>query len=268
MRNLRQAQHVLAVAGLYTGSLDGVDGPKTRAAVVAVAATSVQSVPASRRPKAAAQYLLNQMGYEAGTVDGYWGHNSQNAYEAMLYEKTHGKKLKLDREPIRSKPEGNSVAFPRQRDCAKFYGKPGKGSSQVARQLVRVPTYEMGLDWNMRTKVTSISLHKKCADSAAQAFVQVEEHYGYARLKRLGLTRFAGSYNPRKMRGGSSWSMHAYACAIDFDARPNGLTMRCPQAKFCDPEYTDFFDIWEAHGWVSLGRAIGRDWMHIQAARL
>ena len=46
------------------------------------------------------------------------------------------------------------------------------------------------------------------------------------------------------------------------------MTTRCPQALFCGHEYRKFFDICEAHGWLSLGRAIGRDWMHVQAATL
>ena len=62
--------------------------------------------------------------------------------------------------------------------------------------------------------------------------------------------------------------MHAYGCAIDHYAAPNGLTTRAPQALFSGKDYVEFFDIWESFGWVSLGRAIGRDWMHIQAARL
>jgi hypothetical protein len=94
------------------------------------------------------------------------------------------------------------------------------------------------------------------------------QHYGYPKIQELGLNRFAGSYNHRKMRGGSSWSMHAYGCAIDFYAEPNGLRTRCPDALFCGQDYIAWFDIWESVGWTSLGRAIGRDWMHIQAASM
>jgi hypothetical protein len=34
------------------------------------------------------------------------------------------------------------------------------------------------------------------------------------------------------------------------------------------PEYAPFLDLWEAEGFVSLGRARNFDWMHVQAARL
>lgn len=113
-----------------------------------------------------------------------------------------------------------------------------------------------------------MTIHEKCADSAERALREIAKNYTLPTLQRLGLDRFAGSYNHRKMRGGDSWSMHAYGCAIDFYAAPNGLRTPCPTALFCGEEYKTFFDIWEAEGWTSLGRAINRDWMHIQAARL
>jgi len=80
--------------------------------------------------------------------------------------------------------------------------------------------------------------------------------------------RFAGSYNPRKMRGGSQYSMHAYGCALDFYAAPNGLRMRCPDALFCGPQYKPFLDIMEKHGLLPAIRLWGADAMHFQMARL
>jgi hypothetical protein len=126
----------------------------------------------------------------------------------------------------------------------------------------------MRLDYDMSTVVTRIRLHEECALSAKEALTEIYFSYGEDDLVRLGLNRLAGGYMHRRMRGGSAWSMHAYGCAIDFFAGPNGLTTRCPTALFCGREYVKFFDIWEKHGWVSLGREIGRDWMHVQAARL
>lgn len=83
-----------------------------------------------------------------------------------------------------------------------------------------------------------------------------------------GIDRYAGAYTHRKMRGGSKWSMHAFGCAIDFYAEPNGLRTRCPQALFCGTDYKDFLDIMEAHEWLPAIRLWGADAMHFQRARI
>ena len=269
---IQKAQTVMAATGAYTGALDGYYGAKTAEAVEATLRKYAPDFPGkvssrSRRLVAAMQALLENAGYEPGAIDGYVGHNTENAYAAFLLKTQTGRDLVVDRSPIR-RDAPTSTKFPLQRDCKAFYGAPGKGNSEVARQLISVPTYDMRIDWALQKHTRSIQLHRKCADSAEQAFRDIAEAYGPERLRELGLDRFAGSYNPRQMRGGKAWSMHAYGCAIDFYAQPNGLTMRCPDALFCGEEYVTFFDIWESHGWISLGREIGRDWMHVQAARL
>lgn len=269
---LEKTQRLLASKGLYTGAIDGVWGIATSTAIerlnwpkYTLASTSGKLGFSGRRLwAAAAQVILTEQGYEPGKIDGYWGHNSQNAYMAWATKQVTGKPLVIDRTPAPSY-QPKITAFPRQRDCATFYGTPG---AEVADQLVWINTYPMVIDWNTKQSISRIKVHKKCADSAEAVFAEVSKQYGADEIRKLGLHRFAGSYNHRRMRGGTAWSMHAYGCAIDFYAQPNGLTARCPQALFCRPEYKTFFDIWEAHGWTSLGRAIGRDWMHVQAASL
>lgn len=72
----------------------------------------------------------------------------------------------------------------------------------------------------------------------------------------------------RKMRGGSKWSMHAWGIAIDIDPSNNRLRWGKDKARLARPEYDEWWQIWEGHGWTSLGRVKDYDWMHIQAARL
>lgn len=252
----------------YTGTIDGIYGPQSRRAIDNALSTTpmLASWLYDRRGIAAAQVLLNEHGFEAGKVDGLAGVNTNEAFRAWQHEKTTGRPLRLDRTP----PPGytpRATSFPSQARVAAFYGAPGTNRLINQLRMFALPL-PMRIDWDLDTTVTRVQLHQKCGDSAMTAILEVIRHYGEKRWRELGLDRNAGTYNPRKMRGGTSWSMHAYGCAWDFFAGPNGLTTRCPQALFCGQEYQAFFDIWEKHGWTSLGRAIGRDWMHVQAAHL
>jgi D-alanyl-D-alanine carboxypeptidase len=156
--------------------------------------------------------------------------------------------------------------LPRQSECAAFYGKPGP---EIEAQLVMADLpFNLRLDWDLTKTVSRVRLHRKCASAFVAAMTDVHEAYGAKSCSDLGIDRFAGAYNHRKMRGGSTWSMHAYGCAADFYAAPNGLRVRCPDALFCRPEYTRFLDIMERHGWLPAIRLWGADAMHFQMARL
>jgi hypothetical protein len=263
-------QRLLAAAGYYTGAIDGDIGTKSLAAIDAILTTHAAECTtdpsawsAKRRQIGAGQLVLKHAQCDPGVVDGYAGNQTIGALLAWNHRQTYGRDLELDR--TRTGPAIDSD-FPKQSQCSTYYGNPGPA---VERKLVLVDLpFAMRLDWNLPKKVTRVQLHTRCADSAREAMKEILRKYGNDELRRLGLDRHAGTYNHRRMRGGTAWSMHAYGCAWDFHAAPNGLTTRCPQALFCGREYRKFFDIWEAHGWVSLGRAIGRDWMHVQAARL
>jgi len=62
--------------------------------------------------------------------------------------------------------------------------------------------------------------------------------------------------------------MHAWSIAIDFDPARNKLSWNNTRARLAKPDAVKFWELWEAEGWVSLGRARNYDWMHVQAARL
>lgn len=271
---VRQVQTLLSAAGYYNGSIDGVLGDKSWKGITTLlnsrgkeATSDVTKWSSDRRAIGAAQLVLKYAGYSTMQIDGYWGNITEGAFVEWNHKRTTGGHLILPTTPVPGytpKP----TAFPKQSAVTSFYGAAGVGGA-AEKQLIMVDLpFPMRIDWNLDQKATRVQLHKKCADSALAALRAIVQHYGEAELRRLGLDRNAGTYNPRRMRGGSSWSMHAYGCAWDFYAAPNGLNTRCPAALFCKPEYKAFFDIWEAHGWTSLGRAIGRDWMHVQAASL
>lgn len=151
--------------------------------------------------------------------------------------------------------------WPLQRDCMSFYG--GVGLRQVKLAL----PFAMRLAWDKGTPIRAISVHEKVHDSAARAFERIADAYDEAARKKLGLDLFGGSLNVRQMRGGSSYSMHSWGIAIDFDPERNQLKWGRDRARLAQPDAETFWKIWEGEGWVSLGRAQNRDWMHVQAAR-
>lgn len=271
--SIKDAQAVLAAAGFYVGAIDGRDGPMTQAAVIETGRAlndrytqtpSAWSV--DRQRVAAVQAALDRLGYEPGVADGLIGHNSKNALEAFLHKRAYGKPLVIPRLPDQPQAKPIKAAVPRQAECDAFYGVPGE---QIKARLVTVNLpYAMRLDYDLGTSISRVTLHQKCAPSFIEAMIAVRAEYRHARQTALGLDRYAGGYMHRKMRGGSRWSMHAYGCAVDFYAEPNGLTTRCPRALFCGAEYKPFLDIMESHGWLPAIRLWGSDAMHLQMARL
>lgn len=224
-------------------------------------------VSVERMRVAAAQLILDAAGYKVGVIDGYWGNQTEGAWLEWSHEHIFGTKLSLPKTPPKDYVSPKSK-FPKQKDCAAFYGKPL--STQLESQLVYIePPFRMVLEWDRQSVVSRIRIHQKCSKEALAALEKIGRIYGQPEIDRLGFHLFAGSYVPRPMRGSkSTWSMHAYGCALDFNSGKNGLTTRAPQASFSHPDCKEYFDIWESVGFVSLGRAIGRDWMHVQAATL
>ncbi|TYB83980.1 M15 family metallopeptidase [Oceaniovalibus sp. ACAM 378] len=266
--DVRQIQMLYASAGYYRGAIDGDPGPLTRDAAVVIErnANAIRSHwPWPRRLIAAAQTVLDAQGHEPGVIDGYAGHNTSEALTSWLSEQA-GVPADVRRAPLPSR--ATPTRLPRQAEVATAYGTPGPGGTVEQRLGWAETPAPMRLDWDLDTTVTRLRVHGLCAEPLTAALAAVLDHYGEAEWRRLGLDRYAGGYNPRRMRGGTSWSMHAYGCAIDIFAAPNGLRTRCPAAGFCGSEYQPFLDIMERHGWLPAIRLWGADAMHFQMARL
>jgi hypothetical protein len=153
--------------------------------------------------------------------------------------------------------------WPTQAQCRKFYGAPGTGHTML------VLPFPMYLAWDHGVEIKRFTIHSKCAASALRVFNEIAKLYPSDQIRRdVGIAYFAGCYNNRPMRGGSQPSMHAYACAIDFDDGRNQLKFDKKQARLAKPDCEPFWQAWEKEGWVSLGRSRNFDWMHVQAARL
>lgn len=143
------------------------------------------------------------------------------------------------------------------------FGKAGDESN-----LVNVPVpanYPLKYEGK---RVKTIRFHKLGADRLAAALNDIINHYG-ADIETVapGACVYDGSYNFRKTTGASSYSIHSWGIAIDFDASKNTMKMSAPQARLSQPVYKPFFDILEHHGFMSLGRRGNYDWQHIQMCK-
>lgn len=147
------------------------------------------------------------------------------------------------------------------RSGASCFGKPG--NEGVLTSIV--PPYPLYFEGQ---QVRSIRVHELIAPHVQEALREVLEHYGQEAITRLGLDVYGGSYAYRATSTGSALSMHAWGIALDFAPETNAYSTRAPRATLSAEECRPWWEIWESHGAVSLGRRCGYDWMHLQFARL
>lgn len=233
MTNTHQVQVRLIELGLLKGSPDGILGPRTKTAIRA---------------------FQRMQGLK---VDGIVG--AQTA--GRLWPPADPERDIPDA-GLRPVPSGTPL-WPQQRDVPMFFGM--KGADQVTLQV----PYRMVLAWDRRRVVRQFSVHRKVHDSAARVFSKVAAASDAALRAELGLDLFAGCLNVRKMTGSATqWSMHSWGIAIDFDSARNPYAWGRDRARLARADAAWFWDLWEAEGWISLGRERNKDWMHVQAPRL
>lgn len=147
------------------------------------------------------------------------------------------------------------------RSGASCFGAPGN-EAVLAAIVPAYPLYFEGV------AVRTIRVHEIIASHVQAALREVLEHYGQEAVSRLGLDIYGGSYAYRAATSGKSLSMHAWGIALDFAPAANAYSMRSPRASLSGKECVAWWEIWESHGAVSLGRQCDYDWMHVQFARL
>ena len=259
--------------GVDVGPIDGIPGRRTMAGVKKWLDWCVEGndwVDWSDECKMVLiiQAMAKYHGIDPGELDGRWGPMTEQAYEE-LYRLSKG----LDKEDDRADEEVRGVvthyddacmAWPSQdeKSLNEFFGPKGENIVSVH------PPYQHYLAWATDVRVATIKLNAKVTESVQQVWQQVVDAYGRKAIHDLGLDLFAGSNAMRKKKGGSTWSLHSWAIAIDYDSAHNRLRWGKDRARFAKPEYDEWWQIWEDEGWTSLGRQRNFDWMHIQAARL
>ena len=237
--------------------LDGKPGPVTYRALLAVPEIPTHW-PKTRQLRAMIQVGLAKHGYNPGPVDGYWGPQTDYAYDAFKRQEL----VWRDEEGVGNVKLTGRWPNQVQESLISFYGNPGENQGKA------VIPYTLKIAWNKKQKVNKFTCHEKLVRPIERTFERVLDHYGPEQIKELGLDLFGGCLNVRKMRGGTKWSTHAWGCAIDMDPARNRLRAGCPTAQMCKPEYNKWFELWEEEGAVSLGRARDYDWMHIQFAEV
>jgi hypothetical protein len=177
--------------------------------------------------------------------DGFWGPLSIAACQRHLRA--------LMPQPARF-PRAGTAAF------LSRFGPPGvKGGHTPPLTKIRLPFAV----YYGTTKLLTLSPNTACADSLLAVFHRLAETYPSTAARRAaGILTFDGIYNPRFSRNSSTWSLHAWAAAIDLDAARNPNRSAWPVASHMPIEVLEAFS---AEGWLPAAAFWHRDAMHFQA---
>jgi hypothetical protein len=170
--------------------------------------------------------------------DGFWGPKSIAACQSYL------RSLMPSPHPFPKSDQASLQAF---------YGSPGDSS-----QHETINVDGLGIQYD-GTPVTKVLVHRRLAASLLSILTDIAKspHHGILR-------EYAGVYNNRPMRGGSTPSLHARAAAIDLAPDTNGNKMHWP-AQSTMP--LGVMEIFARHGWLSAGAFWSRDGMHFQGTQ-
>lgn len=144
------------------------------------------------------------------------------------------------------------------------FGIPNQSGTYLMNAKIPFPLI---IAWDHSQTVSRIRCHKMVVNEVEGIFQDILDIYGPYKIKELGIDLFGGCFSYRQMRGGSSWSRHAWGTAIDLDPERNQMQETKKTARFARPEYKAMINIFEAHGWLSLGRLSNYDWMHFEVGK-
>jgi hypothetical protein len=261
-KRIELVQTLLKRDNHYQGDVNGVAGSNTLGGIANLPGID-PGWSEKRKLVAAIQVYADRQGIAVKPIDGYWGPITEEAYNQlrrMVFPNERSATIWRPEEVADANPNGWPKQYTAEFDA--FYGNQGG-------QLVSVQLpYEHRLSWQLDKSVRSFKCHAKVADSISKVLSGVLTHYGEAEIKRLKLDIWGGCFNIRPIRGGTKPSMHSWGIAIDYDPNRNKLAWGADKATFAAEEYRRWWELWEAEGWVSLGRARNFDWMHIQAAKI
>jgi hypothetical protein len=143
-------------------------------------------------------------------------------------------------------------------EIIKKYGEPGDTANFTTIQL----PYPMRIAWDTSKTVSKMTVHQLAAPSLLKILNEILIEYTLPRIQALGIDLFGGCYNYRPQRGGTEWSHHAWALAIDLHPTKNSLKQTSKTALFAKPEYYKMIEIFYRNGWYNQGVEKGSDFMH------
>jgi hypothetical protein len=148
------------------------------------------------------------------------------------------------------------IKWPAQSAVDAFYGNPRGRNASVNRVWYKSNITLVSPPFKMRMvrPVTKFPIHLKCAEATRDWLDVVWKNAGRDQrvIDQWGMSVFSGSYCYRTMRGLQKLSMHAYGCAIDFDAPRNSLHDVTPHFALLREEIITPF--------LKLGGVWGGDW--------
>jgi len=168
------------------------------------------------------------------TPDGFWGPKSTDACQRHLRSMM---------------PSPNPWPKSSQSELTKFFGAPGDES-----QLTNLSVTGLGVKYDGKSVKTI-----RCNHRISLSLLYILEELAGSHPEILA--DYNGCYNFRKMRGGSSYSLHAYGAAIDFCAGTNGNKQSWPSSATMPIEVMEAF---AKRGVLSSGAFWSRDAMHHQ----
>lgn len=175
-------------------------------------------------------------------VDGFWGPVCQRTSRAYL------RSLMPEKHPW---PKATQAAI------QKFFGKPGDEGALVTIQFPFPKFYDGKL-------VKSTRIHEKCAESYLRVQNDIWTNYKTKRGIMEEAEDYAGCYNFRLKRGGTTYSLHAYGGAVDEDADDNTFRDSWPLQADMPLE---IIECYAKEGWTSAAAFWGYDAMHHQATQ-
>lgn len=241
--NRRRARHIqkLLFAQGYDLPVDGVWGKISQATLDAF-------------------YIEN--GYETKP----WGYVDKNIYILLRKGLPDRRRVTVKKRARKSFRESVLQGLPHStefREMVDYYGHPLK---DVPHLLVDVdPGFQL---YYGGSPVSSVRFHERGATILGETLNEIADTFSNKEIEELEINRYSGSYNKRKVRGGTAWSTHAFGCAIDWNAWKNRMPWGRDKALFARPEYDEWRSIWRKHGFVNLGEALNIDWMHQQLASI
>ena len=165
-------------------------------------------------------------------------------------------------------PAPGMISLPRENNASlnKFYGKADPNGGFL--EWFSFPTDNIRLYSRNGINLSDADgdgrdahrCHKAIAKRLEAALQEIYDTLGRFKFEKEGWNIYSGCFNYRKKRGGSSLSTHSWGIAIDVNGNENPF--KSSKTTFSDTS----IDIMEKHGFLSGGRAWGKDWMHFQAA--